>query len=305
MKQLAAALLFVACGVLLAAEPTPTSLDKLTPDQIAKLDAYVVARQLMKDVPPGQINPDAFTTMRIKQAMAVLMYPVDMSSMIGPDKDLRFRELIKGAQRQMGAAPTGMLLQGELDRLEEAARTLRERRAFPPLGNIVIRQTTGSEQIFAKGTWITEDDAFPVNYSEIACARDSQVCTMITIDIAQPNQFGSDPDFMAQYSTTTYSVISWDKDEVTALADGSCRRERLIVNSSSKQASLIVTDKDPNGCPLPTGGRIPPLGKPRVSALGDPLQEATKFYNDRQKRAQKLVYENALKAIGFTASPKQ
>jgi hypothetical protein len=279
------------------AQAAPADIDAMTPEQLGRLDVYVVMRHFMKNAQAGQVNADGLATVMIKQAMAALMYPVDMGSTNGPDRDPKFKDQIKGLQKRMDAPQTGVLLQSQFDRLLAAAKTVQGHRAFPPVGKVVIQTTPG--RFVAKGTWVTEDDAFPVNYSDIICEREAQSCTMTTIDIVQPNQINSDPDFNVMLSTEKYAIATWNGDELTAVSESTCRRQRLIVNSSSKQASLLATDKDDAGCRLPNGVQIPPLGKPRVSSLGDPFQEAKKFYDDQRKQAQKLMYENALGAIGM------
>ena len=143
-----------------------------------------------------------------------------------------------------------------------------------------------------------DDDAFPVNYSEVTCIQASQTCTDISISVIQPNQINSDPDFNLGLSTTEYKVVTWGDNEVTATRDTVCRRERLTINTSNKQAFHITTDKSSEPCILPTGEKLPLLGKPQISALGDGFNEPKKFYDQRQRNAQKLVYEPATRMFG-------
>jgi hypothetical protein len=55
--------------------------------------------------PSAGATVDEQVTAQIKRHMANLLYPVDMSLFIGPEKDGKFRELIKALQKQMGAPP--------------------------------------------------------------------------------------------------------------------------------------------------------------------------------------------------------
>src|SRR5205814_3190332 len=114
-----------------------------------------------------------------------------------------------------------------------------------------------------------EGDAFPVNYNEITCVQSTQNCTEITVNIVQPEQINSDSDFNIVLWTTDFRIVSWDAKEVSAVNETRCRRERLTINTSNKQAFFITTDKDSEGCTLPTGEKLPLLGKPRISTLGD------------------------------------
>jgi hypothetical protein len=67
------------------------------------------------------VTPDEQVTALIKRRMAYLLYPVDMSSLVPPDKDSKFRDLIAVLQQQMGDAPTGVLTTDEFARLTDAS----------------------------------------------------------------------------------------------------------------------------------------------------------------------------------------
>src|SRR5436190_12145770 len=106
-----------------------------------------------------------------------------------------------------------------------------------------------------------DDDASPVNYSQITCVQASQTCTDISVSVIQPDQIGSDHDFNLSLSTAEYKVVSWADNEVSAIRDTVCRRERLTINTSNKQAFQITTDKSSEPCTLPTGEKLPLLRK--------------------------------------------
>jgi hypothetical protein len=74
--------------------------------------------------PSAGVTVDEQVTAWIKRDMATLLYPVDISSFMRPEKDAKFRELIVALQRQMGAPVTGIMTSGEYDRLEQAAHDL-------------------------------------------------------------------------------------------------------------------------------------------------------------------------------------
>jgi hypothetical protein len=284
--------LLLILGASQGADRSPQNdIANMTQEQIRKLDVYTLMRFISKDAPADKFNSDAFVTARIKRGMAMLMYPVDMAVLDSPEKDAKFKAQIKELQKRMGAAQTGVLLQEQLDALEIAAKdVLTGRRVYPPPGLFVLRH---GEIVTASGTWVMEDDAFPVNYAEIKCAQSTQTCTQITIDVVQPDQVSvDDQDFNLHLSTDIYRIISWNDDEVTATNETQCRRQRLTINTSSKQVAHITTDKSAEPCRiLLTGEAVPLLGRPRVATLGDGFKEPKKFYDARQKQAQRLFYD--------------
>jgi hypothetical protein len=70
------------------------------------------------------VSTEEEVTARIKRHMANLLYPVDLSSFARPEKDARFRDLVRGLQKQMGELATGILTSGQFNRLAEAARDI-------------------------------------------------------------------------------------------------------------------------------------------------------------------------------------
>ena len=163
----------------------------------------------------------------------------------------------------------------------------------------------GERQIEAKGTWVMDDDAFPVNYSEITCTKTSRKCTELGVNVGQPNNPApSDDDFNLSLFSTEYSVLSWDANEVTAEIATACRRTKLTINTSTKQAFLVITDNSSEGCKLPWGTQLPQLGKPRVATLGDGFLEPKKFYDARSREAGRLVYGQFAKEIGWSSDTK-
>jgi hypothetical protein len=81
-------------------------------DSEARKNVYDFFRQL-DDSPGSTSTGDERVTARIKSHMAKLLYPVDVSSFVGPDKDVKFRSLIMLLQKQMGASATGVLTYGQ------------------------------------------------------------------------------------------------------------------------------------------------------------------------------------------------
>ncbi len=296
MNLLSAVFLMLLSGSLIAAETIGVDIDRMTPGQIANLDVYVVMRHITKGAEPGKkFDADAFTTILIKKHLAMLLYPVNMAVFDNPDKDPKFKDQIRELQKRMGVMPTGVLLQGQFDALTKTAKIIDEPPVYPPAGLTIIGLPG---LVVAKGTWVMEGDAFPVNYNEITCTQSTQVCTEVSVNVVQPNQLANDSDYNLIVWTTDFKVASWDSKEVSAINETQCRRERLTINTSSKQAFHISTDKSLEGCKLLTGETLPLLGKPRLSTLGDGFQEPKKIYEARKKQAQRLLYEPATKALG-------
>ncbi|MEO8008214.1 MAG: hypothetical protein ABI728_06795 [Betaproteobacteria bacterium] len=287
--------------LLVASLPIPVRSEEdfstMPKAQLDQIDIYQVMRQAM----PGpsktgqKFSSDPFVTARIKTSMAHLLYPVDMAEFKTPDRDPKFRAQIMELQARMGEQKTGVLLAGQFEKLDRAAATLNERRIFPPIGLVIVggKADGNSKYISAKGTWSMEDDAFPVNFADIQCLQSSQICRQTSADVVMPNQIGKDEDFNFFLSNSEYRVSAWDANEVSAYLDSDCRRTTLTINTSTKRAFLVITDRTKDGCKLPDGRSFPPLIKPRIATLVDPFKETQKFFDSRQKEAQKLQYQPA------------
>src|SRR6266852_4723151 len=121
-------------------------------------------RQSLK--PSGEISVDKLATAIIKRHMANLLYPVDLSSFNTPDKDIKFRDLIKLLQKQMGVPETGTLTSDQFSRLLEASRDIDAPRILLPTGKIV---SMNGDLLLAVGTGAMEDIANPFNKVRIVC----------------------------------------------------------------------------------------------------------------------------------------
>ena len=67
---------------------------------------------------------DEQITAIIKRHMANLLYPVDLASFAGPDKDAKFRSQIVELQKEMGVPTTGVLTSAQFYRLAQAAANM-------------------------------------------------------------------------------------------------------------------------------------------------------------------------------------
>ena len=124
-------------------------------------------------------------TAQIKRYMASLLYPVDVSSLNGPDKDAKFRNLIIVLQQQMGVSPTGVLTTEQFLKLEEASRYVEgDLIGFEWTKHVIVDKDLAS----ASGTGITDaspcsgrvgagcDVGQPINFVRIFCFRARGIC---------------------------------------------------------------------------------------------------------------------------------
>ena len=91
-------------------------------DKNNQANVYDEFRQWMKPLPDATVDEEV--TARIKRHMPNLLYPVDMTSFVRPEKDVKFREQVIILQKQMGAPATGTLTLDQFNRLAEAARDM-------------------------------------------------------------------------------------------------------------------------------------------------------------------------------------
>ncbi len=129
-------------------------------------NVYDVFREMLK--PSAGASVDEQVTARIKRHMANLLYPVDMSSFVRPERDAKFRELVIGLQKQMGEPATGILTSGQFDQLAEAARDIDDRLIGLPPGKLVGQSDDG-EWVSAVGTGAMDGIARPINVTRIFC----------------------------------------------------------------------------------------------------------------------------------------
>jgi hypothetical protein len=99
--------------------------------------------------------------------MANLLYPVDMSSFVGPDKDAKFRDLIIILQKQMGVQPTGILTNAQYDRLVSAAKDV-DGSGIQLLSNKNV--SVERDLAFAAGT-LAGGDISQFNAIQLICSR--------------------------------------------------------------------------------------------------------------------------------------
>jgi hypothetical protein len=86
----------------------------------------------------------------IKRHMANLLYPVDLASFAGPDKDAKFRSQIVELQKEMGVPMTGVLTSAQFYRLAQAAANIDS--PYFSVGTKLVTRADDGKWVSAVGT---------------------------------------------------------------------------------------------------------------------------------------------------------
>lgn len=275
------------------------ALEKMTQQEIDEADIYAVTREATKEA--KQINSDVLVTLQIKQAMARLMWPVNLSLLKAPAQDDEFRKLILALERQVGFKADGVLTTREFKQLQAAARNIYPVKVYLPPSLYAGR--VGSDFVHAEGSWIIESDqvAFPLNHSTISCRRERKECELINVQVIAPGQLAFDEDYQVNVDSDFYAITNWDANVVTASKSAPCRSITLTINVSSKQITELATDNDPSGCEiLPGQKKMPAMVKPRLSRLISGFDASKQYFEQLNKAAQKFLYLPAQRLLGVT-----
>lgn len=248
-----------------------------------------------------QLNPgpsataDEETTALIKRYMANLLYPVDLSSLSGPDKDTTFRDLIIVLQQQMDVAPTGILTTDQFNRLAEASHNIDGDLIGLP-GKKIFATKDG---VSAFGTGTTDaspcldlpgagcDIGRPINFVQIFCVKQRGVCEryVATFDLKER--------FLSLDSGTEYEIDSWTPSRVTAREQTPCATFLMTIDVQSEQLTIVtVPQPDLSTC---SGWRPP--DRPSTWKLVEGLPIAMKLSRDRMNAARILVYPPARRLL--------
>jgi hypothetical protein len=235
-------------------------------------------------------------TVQIKRYMASLLYPVDMSSLNGPDKDAKFRDLITVLQRQMGVLPTGVLTTEQFLKLQAVSRYVG--------GDFVGLDGTKSvfvdkDGAFASGTGMTDaspcsgragagcDVGHPINFVRIFCFRARGVCERWVAS------FDLEERFLSLDNGTEYEIDSWTSSQVTATEHTPCATFLMTIDVQDEQVTIMtVPQPDLSTCK----GFLPP-DRPSTWKLVDGLPIAIKLSRDRMNAARALVYPPAKRLL--------
>jgi hypothetical protein len=244
-------------------------------------NVYDVFREWMK--PAAGATVDEQVTARIKRYMANLLYPVDMLTFVGPDKDSKFRDLIMVLQRQMGDPATGTLTSDQFDRLAETSRDLDDRLIdlLPPK-KLVFRSDDGNS-VSALGTGAMDDIANPINITRIICLRADSTCEMSVAE------FGTKGSMLYFGSPVFYEVKTWTPDRVTAIREHPCGTASMTINMTAKAVTIVSTPD--------TNLAFCPKGSPSIWTLVDGFPVVWKLHQEMINKARALVYEPATRLM--------
>jgi hypothetical protein len=182
----------------------PALADKDQFDQKNVYDAF----DELKLTPSLGVTLEEDMTSRIKRYMANLLYPVDLTSFVRPEKDLKLRELIVALQNQMGEVATGVLTYGQFSKLQDAAGSIDERPVVVGPGKFVSLSNDGSV-VSAKGTGVMNDLANPININRMFCEKSDGTCEMSGAEFDLKNEMLIAPE------PTIFEIKTWTPDRIT------------------------------------------------------------------------------------------
>lgn len=251
----------------------------LAEDKQDQKNIYDDYRRSLK--PSAGISVDEQTTAIIKRHMANLLYPVDWSSFNTPEKDIKFRELIKLLQKQMGVPETGTLTSDQFSRLLKASRDIDAPLILaPPTEKIV---SMDGDLLLAVGTGAMEDIANPINKVRIVCVKSAGTCNMSEATFDLKTQL---LDF---YDVASYEIQTWTRNRVTAIREHPCGTAMMSVDVNAKSVAVVVTPhNDQKFCSDKPDG---------TWSLVDRFPVGWNIARDRQLKALELVYEPSRKLI--------
>jgi hypothetical protein len=244
---------------------------------------YDTFRELIK--PSAETTVDEQVTARIKRHMANLLYPVDMSSFIAPDKDERFREMIMTLQKRMGVPATGVLTMGEFDRMAEASRNLEAPVVTPFSGKFVSMSDDDGGTVIAAGTGAMADIAAPINRVHILCTKANRICEF------RGAEFDLKTHMVDLVDGVFYQLATWGPNRITAIREHPCGTATLSIDVKAEEVTIVTAPHaDVAACNY-FGNR------PDAWTLVDGFPVAWQLNQDTITRARALVYEPALKYL--------
>jgi hypothetical protein len=219
-------------------------------------------------------------TSRIKRHMANLLYPVDMSSFVRPEKDPKFRELVSVLQKQMGEATTGILTNSQFVKVQEAARNIDEMQVHVALGKFVSRLDNGNV-VSALGTGIMNDLANPININRMFCGKSEGTCEMSGAEFDVKN------GMLIATPPTIFEIKTWTPGRVTAIREHPCGTALLTVDVEKEDVTITSAPHSD----LPFCSKEPA----NIWRLADGFKVTWNLYRNRYHKARELVYEPAKK----------
>jgi hypothetical protein len=250
-------------------------------DQRNVYDVFSELDKLVKPSPGSrEVTLEEDVTSRIKRYMANLLYPVDMSSFVRPEKDQKFRALVVTLQKQMGEAATGTLTYGQFNKLQEAARNIDENGVYVASGKLVYRSDDGNS-VGALGTGSMTDLANPININRMLCVRSEGTCEMSASELDLKGRM------LIAAAPVIFDIKTWTPNRITAVREHPCGTASLTVDVQTKDVTITsVPHADLSFCSKEPAS---------IWTLVDGFKVVWNLYRDRYHKARELVYEPAKK----------
>jgi hypothetical protein len=252
-------------------------------DDRSQTNVYDEFRHL--GAPSPNVTVDEQVTALIKRSMANLLYPVDMSSLVSPDKDTKFRDQIIVLQQQMGVALTGVLTADEFDRLSEASRNVDSQSISLPPKTVFMLKDQGL--VLAGGAKSWDDDANPNRFYavRVSCVRASGTCEEYEAT------YNLDTRVLLLDVAIEYRINTWTSSEVTAQAKGPCETAFMTIDIGSQQVTTVIVPQPGSS----TCQGFQPPDRTTKWKLMNGLSIGQKLSQDKMSKARMLVYPPARK----------
>jgi len=271
-----------ACGPAVAESPQDTD------------DAYSVNRTLAAADGRSVEVADANETLRIKLAMAQLLWPVDLGVLKAPAEDAKFRDQIKALQSQMQAPATGDLTFGQATMLEETAQLLSERRVYGSgSAKVTFDISEDKNLVMLSGSLSMEDLAFPINSTRIACWKSDGTCIVATayLDFHDTGYAGSPR--LLDVTVEEFDITALSDANIIAVTENLCGGATLAIDIRTGTAKIVgVPDLVSESCQeLHSSMTKAQREKIHVATLIDSSDASAKFFDARRAQGERLIYK--------------
>lgn len=221
---------------------------------------------------------EATEMVAIREVLGGLYYP-------------RSEQGVRQFQEDLGAQATGTLTIGQWEELIRRWTRLRDTEIWVSGFGDELSISRFEGYVKTEGTWIIEDDqiAYPVNRSEVICRRELGECLVTQADVMVPQLDDSEDSYGLQIRSNTYSIVSWDADEVVARSSGRCRTTLLTINSNSREVFEVTRNNETEACREGTILSSPSLDKPRIARLVPGFTTTWDWWQERKKKVREYI----------------
>jgi hypothetical protein len=290
LRRFAAAALMLAAliGLPAYAEAQPPSLtreavEQMTEEQQGELPMALVWELLTsgEEAPPINLNRE------VRISLAILHYGLDLTDPTASLDRADTAAAVQAFQERLGRPSDGVLKVREFTLLMRYAMLAR----MPPLAlgmGLSVREIEQTGTATAQGSWVMEDLAYPLNYAQISCSRETGICEMTSIDFGAPDFRDRAIDFNSYHSflsTSFFYIDRWADGIIEARAGSltdTCRETRLTINVRTETVFQVTQDLDPDGCPVSpfVDQRLPRIVVPRIATLQNSRDVLRAYYDE-------------------------